>query len=67
MHLDAQKVGLMVDKLKSVPGTGDWEAQGKQLRRMLPKLLFNVFELDGAAFDEGWRKWVLKTYPKRKD
>ncbi len=66
MHLDKSKVGLMIDKLKSVPGTGDWDAQGKQLQKMLPKLLFNVFDLDGETFDANWRKWVLKTYPKRK-
>lgn len=66
MHLDEQKVGLMIDKLKSVPSSGNWDAQGKQLRKMLPKLLFNVFELDGETFDQDWRKWVLKTYPKRK-
>ena len=67
MSLDSQKVGLVIDKLKSVPSSGDWDAQTKQLERMLPKLLFNVFELDGATFDQEWRKWVLKTYPKRKD
>lgn len=67
MSLDSQKVGLMVDKLKSVPASGNWDAQAKQLQRMLPKLLFNVFEMDGPTFDQGWRKWVLKTYPKRKD
>lgn len=66
MHLDEQKVGLMIDKLKSVPNSGDWDAQGKQLQKMLPKLLFNVFDLDGETFDQNWRKWVLKTYPKRK-
>ena len=52
--------------LKSVPASGNWDAQGKQLQKMLPKLLFNVFELDGETFDANWRKWVLKTYPKRK-
>lgn len=66
MHLDKPKVGLMIDKLKSVPGSGDWDAQGKQLQKMLPKLLFNVFDLDGETFDANWRAWVLKTYPKRK-
>jgi len=67
MSLDSQKVGLIIDKLKSVPSTGDWDAQRKQLERMLPKLLFSVFEIDGETFDENWRKWVLKNYAKRKD
>ena len=67
MDRDKFKVGLMIDKLKSVPASGDWEAQGAQLRRMMPKLVFDLFELDGAAFDEAWREWVLKIYPKRKD
>jgi uncharacterized protein YifN (PemK superfamily) len=67
MTLDSERLGLIIDKLKSVPSSGDWDAQAKQLERMLPKLLFNVFELDGATFDENWRKWVLKTYAKRKD
>jgi hypothetical protein len=67
MTLDSERLGLIIDKLKSVPSSGDWDAQAKQVERMLPKLLFNVFELDGATFDENWRKWVLKTYAKRKD
>ena len=67
MELDKSKVGLMIDKLKSVAPTGDWDAQGEQLRKMLPKLLFDLFEMDAGTFDERWREWVLKTYPKRKD
>lgn len=67
MHLDKVKVGLILNKLKSVPGGGDWDAQAKQLRRMLPKLIFQMFDLDGPTFDANWRKWVLKTYPKRKE
>lgn len=67
MHLDSQKVGLMIDKLKSVPGGGDWTATGKRLQRMMPRLIFDLFEFDAETFDKEWRKWVLKTYPKRKD
>ena len=66
MSLDEQKVGLMLDKLKSVPNNGNWDLQGKQLQKMLPKLLFNVFDMDGETFDANWRKWVLKNYKKRK-
>jgi hypothetical protein len=67
MSLDQPKLGMIVDKLKSVPGTGNWDAQKKQLERMLPKLLFSVLELDGPTFDENWRQWVRKTYAKRKE
>jgi hypothetical protein len=66
MQRDKSKVGLMLDKLKSVAATGDWDAQGAQLRRMVPKLLFDLYELDAATFDANWREYVLKTYPKRK-
>jgi len=67
MSLDSHKVGMVIDKLKSVPSTGNWDLQKKQLEQMLPKVLFSVFEMDGPTFDENWRKWVLKTYAKRKD
>jgi hypothetical protein len=63
---DAQKVGLMLDKLKQAPSTGDWSGDGARLQKMTPKLLYEAFELDGAAFDAEWRAWVLKQYPKRK-
>ncbi|MFK7739246.1 MAG: hypothetical protein AB8H80_02895 [Planctomycetota bacterium] len=67
MDLDPQKVGLVVDRLKRVPASGDWEGQGAALRRMMPKLLFDAFEMNPEAFDQRWRQWVLKVYPKRKD
>ena len=66
MERDAQKVGLMLDKMKRMSAGGEWEADGLRLRKMMPKLLYEAFDLDGAAFDAAWRKWVLKQYPKRK-
>ena len=66
MERDPQKVGLMLDKMKRMPAGGGWEADGARLRKLMPKLLHEAFELDGAAFDAAWRKWVLKHYPKRK-
>ena len=66
MERDPQKVGLMLDKMKRTPSSNDWDRDGERLRKMMPKLLFESFEMDGAAFDGQWRKWVLKQYPKRK-
>jgi|GEM_PF-2438801 len=66
MERDAQKVGLMLDKMKRTPSSNDWDRDGARLRKMMPKLLYESFEMDGAAFDAQWRKWVLKHYPKRK-
>lgn len=66
MERDPQKVGLMLDKMKRVSASGDWDADGARLRKMMPKLLYEAFEMDGPTFDAEWRKWVLKNYPKRK-
>jgi len=66
MERDPQKVGLMLDKMKRTPASGNWEGDGARLRKMMPKLLYEAFEMDGATFDAEWRKWVLKNYPKRK-
>jgi hypothetical protein len=48
-----------------VPGTGDFEGQGAQIRTMAQQLLLELFSLDAATFDQQWRDWVLKTYPKK--
>ncbi len=63
---DPQKVGLMLDKMKRMPASGDWSGDGARLRKMTPKLLHEVFELDAETFDAQWRDWVRKHYPKRK-
>ncbi|MEO6597362.1 MAG: hypothetical protein ABIP94_21680 [Planctomycetota bacterium] len=65
MQLDAQKVGLMLRQLKSVPIANDWDGQGAQIRGMAQKLVVELFEMDGPTFDQRWRDWVLKTYPKK--
>lgn len=62
---DREKVGLMLKKLKSVPSDGSYEGQAGQLRALAQKLLFELFEFDGPTFDQKWREWVLKTYPKK--
>lgn len=65
MQLDREKVGLMLRKLKSVPPDNTFEGQAGQLRTMAQKLLFELFEFDGPTFDQKWRDWVSKTYPKK--
>ena len=66
MERDRAKVGLMLDRMKRVPSSGGWEADGARLRKLMPKLLYEAFGLDGPTFDAEWRAWVLKNYPKRK-
>ena len=65
LQSDREKVGLMLKKLKSVPSDGTYEGQAGQLRVLAQKLLFELFEFDGPTFDQKWREWVLKTYPKK--
>lgn len=65
MHLDPEKVGVMLSRMKSVQPINDWEAQGAQIRVMAQKLLAELYEMDAATFDARWRDWVLKTYPKK--
>jgi len=66
MERDRAKVGLMLDRMKRVPSSGGWEADGARLRKLMPKLLYEAFGMDGPTFDAEWRAWVLKNYPKRK-
>ena len=65
MQADAEKVGLMLRKLKSVPPDGGFDAQAPKIRALAQKLLFELFAFDAATFDQKWREWVLKTYPKK--
>ncbi|MEO6594674.1 MAG: hypothetical protein ABIP94_07960 [Planctomycetota bacterium] len=65
MQLDAEKVGLMIRRLKSLPDGPGYEVLGAQARTLAQKLLIELFELDAQTFDEKWREWVLKTYPKK--
>ena len=65
MQQDKQKVGLMLRQLKAVPPDNTFEGQAPVLRTLAKKLVVELFELDGPAFDAKWREWVLKTYPKK--
>lgn len=64
MHVDPEKVGELVRQLKGVAPTGDFERQGAEVSALAQKLLVDLFGLDAATFDERWRAWVLKAYPK---
>ncbi len=65
LQLDREKVGAMLRKLKNVPADGTFDGQAAQLRTLAQRLLFETFEFDAATFDQKWREWVLKTYPKK--
>jgi hypothetical protein len=65
LQLDRQKVGELVRQLKAVPPDGTWDGQGPKIRALAEKLVFDLFGLDQATFDQKWRDWVLKTYPKK--
>lgn len=62
---DRDKVGVLVDKLKHMPPVDGGMIPPAQVSVQAQKLLFELFELDAASFDEQWRDWVLKTYPKK--
>lgn len=65
MSLDPEKVGLMVQKLKSLPPPDDGGWSFDRQNALATKLLAELFQLDPATFDAKWREWVLKTYPKK--
>lgn len=65
LQLDRQKVGELLRQLKAVPPDGTWDGQGPKIRSLAEKLVFDLFELDPPTFDQKWRDWVLKTYPKK--
>lgn len=65
MQRDRQNVGLMLKKLKSLPVGADYTALAAAARVAAQRLLVELFELDAATFDQKWREWVLKTYPKK--
>lgn len=62
---DKEKVGYAVKQLKSMPPTMNQMVPPKQVAVKMQKLLIELFELDAATFDVEWRKFVLKTYPKK--
>ena len=65
MQLDREKLGLMLRKLKDLPPPVGGEKPAGDVAVMAQKLLIELFELDAATFDQKWREWVLKTYPKK--
>lgn len=65
MHLDPQKVGVLLKQLKNVPQAATFEEHAPMLRLRAREQLVELFALDAPAFDQKWRAWVLKTYPKK--
>lgn len=65
MKRDAEKVGMILRQLKQVAPDGTFEGQGAKLRALAQKQVLDLFGMDGPTFDQKWREWVLKTYPKK--
>jgi hypothetical protein len=66
LSVDKEKVGRMIRELKAQPVPRTWgPEQSAQIREATGRLLMELFGLDAAAFDQKWRDWVLKTYPKK--
>jgi hypothetical protein len=65
MQLDRAKVGQLITRLKQMPPVLETQVPPEKVGIAAQKLLFELFELDAPAFDERWREWVLKTYPKK--
>lgn len=66
MQQDVAKVGQMVRELKGLPAAYDHgERRAVEVADLAQKLLRELFGLDADAFDEKWREWVLRTYPRR--
>ncbi len=65
MSVDPQKVGKMLRALKTVPQAATAEESAPLLRERAAEQLQELFGLDAAGFDQKWRAWVLKTYPKK--
>jgi hypothetical protein len=65
MSVDHAKVGRMLVGLKSLPMATDGTVAPGAVQAQEARLLAELFGLDGAAFDQRWRDFVLKTYPKK--
>lgn len=66
MNLDKEKVGTLIREIKVLPIPREWgPEQAAQVRAQMTRLLSELFQLDAASFDQKWRDWVLKTYPKK--
>lgn len=62
---DPEKVAFMIKKLKAIPPVANSMVSHETVETLMRKLLIELFELDPESFDKEWRKWVLKTYPKK--
>jgi len=66
MSRGPEKVGQMLKALKSLPAPlGGASVDKATIDALAAKELQERFGLDGPAFDQQWREWVLKTYPKK--
>ena len=65
MSVDPLKVGTMLRALKTIPFGATPEESAVPLREKAAEQLQELFGLDGAGFDQKWRAYVLKTYPKK--
>jgi hypothetical protein len=66
MSRSPEKLGQMLKVLKNLPLPSDGTPVDKAtLDAVAAKELQERFGLDDKAFDQQWREWVLKTYPKK--
>ena len=65
MQTDREKVGMLVRKLKDLPPPTNGVKAPAEVAAVAQRLLAELFELDAGLFDEKWREWVQKTYPKK--
>lgn len=65
MQTDREKVGMLVRKLKDLPPPTNGVKPPGEVAAVAQRLLAELFELDAGLFDEKWREWVQKTYPKK--
>jgi hypothetical protein len=64
MSRGPEKVGQMLKALKSLPGASAG-ADKATIDAAAARELQERFGLDDKSFDQQWRDWVLKTYPKK--
>lgn len=66
MTLGDEKLGLFFRQLKSLDLPHDGTMiQPAQLDTLQRQLLQKIYDLDPDSFDERWKAWVLKTYPRK--
>jgi hypothetical protein len=62
---DRQKFGAMVRKLKGLGPVMNGMRTPEELTRLCEEALQGDCGLSPDRFDQEWREWVLKTYPKK--